>query len=108
MRCTAGRLGRRRRVCPPPVAGAKPVIAATPKSVEELDRAAREVAAVAAVLEDPAVAGDPVARGELGERLAQARAEFDRVFSVAFRTDACRWTMCLEESGEQRAVFTPG
>ena len=86
---------------PAPGPGAKPVIAATPKSVEELDRAAREVAAVAAVLEDPAVAGDPVARGELGERLAQARAEFDRVFSVAFRTDACRWTMCVEESGEQ-------
>ena len=86
---------------PAPGPGAKPVIAATPKSVEELDRAAREVAAVAAVLDDPAVAGDPVARGEVGERLAQARAEFDRVFSVAFRTDACRWTMCLEESGEQ-------
>ena len=85
---------------PAPGPGAKPVIAATPKSVEELDRAAREVAAVAAVLEDPAVAGDPVARGELGERLAQARAEFDRTFSVAFRTDACRWTM-LEASGER-------
>ena len=86
---------------PAPAPGAKPVIAATPQSVEELDRAAREVAAVAAVLDDPAVAGDPVARGELGERLAQARAEFDRVLSVAFRTDACRWTMCLEESIEQ-------
>ena len=85
---------------PAPGPGAKPVIAARPKSVEELDRAAREVAAVAAVLEDPAVAGDPVARGELGERLAQARAEFDRVFSVTFRTDACRWTM-LEASGER-------
>ena len=91
---------------PAPGPGAKPVIAARPKSVEELDRAAREVAAVAAVLEDPAVAGDPVARGELGERLAQARAEFDRVFSVAFRTDACRWTMCVEESGEQE--LSPG
>ena len=93
---------------PAPGPGAKPVIAATPKSVEELDRAAREVAAVAAALEDPAVAGDPVARGELGERLAQARAEFDRVFSVAFRTDACRWTMCVEESGEQELASGRG
>ena len=93
---------------PAPGPGAKPVIAATPKSVEELDRAAREVAAVAAALEDPAVAGDPVARGELGERLAQARAEFDRVFSVAFRTDACRWTMCVEESGEQELASRRG
>ena len=86
---------------PAPGLGAKPVIAAVPESVEELDRAAREVAAAAAVLDDPAVAGDPVARGELGERLAQARAEFERTFDVAFRTDACRWTMCVEESVEQ-------
>ena len=85
---------------PAPDPGAKPVIAARPKHVEELDGAAREVAAVAAVLEEPAVAGDPVARGELGERLAQARAEFDRAFSLTFRTDACRWTM-LEASGER-------
>ena len=85
---------------------AKPVIAAIPKSVEELDRAAREVAAVTAVLDDPAVAADPVARGELGERLAQARAAFERVFSDAFRTDACRWTMRVEESVEHQ--LTPG
>ena len=93
---------------PAPGPGAKPVIAARPKSVDELDRAAREVAAVAAVLDDPAVASDPVARGELGERLAQARAEFDRVFSVAFRTDACRWTMCVEEFGEQELASGRG
>ena len=91
---------------PAPGPGAKPVIAARPKSVEELDRAAREVAAVAAVLEDPSVAGDPVARGELAERLALARAEFERAFALAFRTDACRWTMCVEESVEQE--LTPG
>ena len=84
--------------------GAKPVIAAQPNSVDELGRAAREVAAITAVLDEPAVAGDPVARGELGERLAQARAEFDRAFSVAFRTDACRWTMYFEESGEQELL----
>ena len=86
---------------PAPGPGAKPLVEARPKRVEELDRAAREVAAVAAVLEDPAVAGDPVARGEVGERLAQARAEFDRVFGVAFQTDACRWTTLTEKSKEQ-------
>ena len=91
---------------PAPGPGAKPVIAARPKSVEELDRAAREVAAVAAVLEVPSVAGDPVARGELAERLALARVEFERAFALAFRTDACRWTMCVEESVEQE--LTPG
>ena len=91
---------------PAPGPGAKPVIAAVPADLEELERAAREVAAVAAVLEDPAVTGDAVARGELGERLAQARAEFDRAFGMAFRTDACRWTMRVEEGiGHE---LTPG
>ena len=83
---------------PAPGPGAKPVIAAKPKSAEELERVARELAAVAAVLDEPTVVGDPVARGELGERLAQAQGEFDREFSVAFRTDACRWTMRTEKS----------
>ena len=88
--------------------GAKPVIAAIPESVEGLDRAAREVAAVTAVLDEPAVAGDPVARGELGERLAQARAEFDRAFGITFRPGACRWTMRVEESVSQRLNASRG
>ena len=91
---------------PAPGLGAKPVVAAVPESTEELDRTAREVAAVTAVLEDPAVTGDPVARGELRERLAQARAEFDRAFGTAFRTETCRWTMRVE-AGVQREL-TPG
>ncbi len=88
--------------------GAKPVIAAIPKKVEELDRAAREVAAVTAVLDDPMVTADAVARGELGERLAQARAAFERVFSAAFRTEACRWTMRVEESVEHQLTPSRG
>ena len=91
---------------PAPGPGTKPVIATVPKDLEELERAAREVAAVTAVLEEPAVTADPVARGELGERLAQARAEFDRAFGVAFRTDACRWTTCVEPSVEKE--LSPG
>ncbi len=83
---------------PAPGLGVKPMIAATPKSTTDLDRAAREVTAVVAVLNDPVVADDPVARTELEERLAQARAAFDHAFGIAFRADACRWTMCIKES----------
>ena len=88
-------------VLPAPAPGAKPIIAASPKSVTELDRAAREVAAVAAVLDDPDVARDAVARDELGERLALARAEFDRASAVTFRPESCRWTMRGDASRER-------
>ena len=101
-------VGSKAPTLPAPGLGAKPVIAALPESVEELERAAREAAAVTAVLADPAVAGDPVARGELGERLAQARAEFDRAFGLAFRPNACRWTMRVEESIEQELTANRG
>lgn len=93
---------------PPSGPGAKPVIAAIPKDLEELERAAREVAAVTAALEEPAVTADPVARGELGERLAQARAELDRAFGVTFRTNACRWTMHDAKSGERELTAGRG
>lgn len=93
---------------PAPGAGAKPVIAATPTSTAELDRAAREVAAVAEVLDDPEVNGDPIARAELRERLAQAQAAFDGAFSVAFRTDACRWTMHDAKSGKRELTAGRG
>ena len=85
----------------PPGAGAKPVVAAIPRSLEDFDRAAREVAAVNTVLTSPAVADDPVARGELVERQALAQVEFDRASYSTFRPDACRWLTVLEESGEQ-------
>lgn len=86
--------------------GAKPTIAASPKSVTELDRAAREVAAIEAVLHDPEVGRDAVAHAELGERLALARAELDRVFSATFRPESCRWTMRGKAPGERE--LTPG
>lgn len=91
---------------PAPGPGLKPVIAASPQNVTELDRAAREAAAVAAVLDDPEVSRDAVARAELEERLAQARTDFDRAFSNAFRTESCRWTMREETSGDR--TLTPG
>ncbi len=93
---------------PAPQPGAKPVIAASPQSVTELDRAAREAAAVAAVLDDPDVGRDAVARSELEERLAQARTEFDRAFSRAFRTESCRWTMRGETSGDRELTAGRG
>ena len=101
-------VGSRAPRLPAPGPGTKPVIAAIPKDLSELERAAREVAAVTAVLEEPAVTADPVARGELGERLAQARAELDRAFGVAFRTDACRWTMHDARSGERQLTAGRG
>ena len=90
----------------PAPAGAKPVIVASPKSVAGLDRAAREAAALGAVLDDPDVVRDAVARAELGERLALARAELDRVFSVTFRPESCRWT--IRGEGSQERELKPG
>ena len=80
-------------------AAVKPVVAAIPNEVTELDQAAREVAAVTAVLEDPVVETDWVARRELGERLAQTRVGLEHAISATFSTDACRWIL-LDASGE--------
>ena len=71
----------------------KPVVAAIPQDVSAVDAAAREVAAVAAVLDDPAVSGDQVARRELGERLAQTRVALDHALAGAFGPEACRWIL---------------
>ena len=73
--------------------GAKPVVAAIPRDVSALDAAAREVAAAASVLDDPAVAEDRVARRELGERLAQTRVAFDHALAETFGSDACQWML---------------
>ena len=80
-------------------AAVKPVVAAIPNDVSALDDAAREVAAVTAVLKDPAVETDWVARRELGERLAQTRVVLEHAISTTFSVDACRWVV-LDASGE--------
>ena len=72
---------------------AKPVVAAIPAALERLDEAAREVAAVRAVLADAAVNHDWVARREVAERLAQAQREFERATVSAFHDITCRWTL---------------
>ncbi|MXX54968.1 MAG: hypothetical protein F4Z44_04170 [Gemmatimonadetes bacterium] len=80
-----------------PAPGTRPVVAAIPQDLSAVDVAAREVAAVASVLDDPAVAGDRVARRELGERLAQTRVAFDHALTDAFGSEACRWILLGDE-----------
>ena len=81
--------------------GFQPVVAAIPADVNLLDSAAREVAAVALALEDPSVAGDWVARRELGERLAQARASLESARTATFATSSCRWILLDDDSGQE-------
>lgn len=71
----------------------KPVVAAIPTDLHELAAAAREVAAIRAVLEDPTVSEDWVARKELGERLAQATAAFEHAVASTFNSERCRWLL---------------
>ncbi len=80
-----------------PASGARPVVAAIPQDISAVDAAAREVAAVASVLDDPAVAGDRVARRELGERLAQTRVAFDHALTDTFGSEACRWVLLRDD-----------
>lgn len=76
---------------PEAAANAKPVVAAVPKDLSALDRAAREVAAVTIALKDPMVEADWVARRELGERLAETQIALDHAIHITFGADTCRW-----------------
>ena len=76
-----------------PWADAKPIVAAIPADLTNLDAAAREVAAVQVALDDPTVADDWVARRELGERMAQTRAALDRALTDTFSSNSCRWVL---------------
>ena len=84
-----------------PASGAKPVVAAIPDDVGPLDAAAREVATLAAALEDPTVAEDWVARLELGERLAQAQSALATARSTALGVAACRWVLLGAAGGRE-------
>ena len=72
---------------------AKPVVAALPGDLTKFDEAAREVAAVRAVLAKSSVSDDWVARRELAERLAQAQREFERASRSTFQGTTCRWML---------------
>ena len=84
-----------------PATAAKPVVAAIPNDMTALDRAAREVAAVVAVLADPAVETDRVARRELGERLAETRIALEHAASATFGAGACRWLLLGPSGGTE-------
>lgn len=72
---------------------AKPVVAAIPDDLAPLDNAAREVAAVADVLNHDSVKDDWVARREIGERLAQAETSLSHALEATFNTEVCRWVL---------------
>ncbi len=71
----------------------KPIVAAIPNDLTEIDSAAREVAAVTSVLKHPDVESDWVARRELGERLAQTQVTLEHAISATFSADACQWVL---------------
>ena len=84
--------------------GAKPIVAAIPNDLSALDTAAREVATLAAALEDPLVTEDWVARRELGERLAQAQASLESARSAALEPAACRWLLLRGDGASNLAA----
>ena len=86
---------------------AKPIMAAIPNDVTKLDRAAREVAAVTSVLQEPAVQSDWVARRELAERLAETRIVLEHAISATFSSSACRWVL-LDANGERELTAGRG
>ena len=79
-------------------AAGKPTVAAIPHDLAALDRAAREVATVTVVLNDPVVESDWVARRELSERLAESQAAFRDAMMATFGFGACRWLL-IGDSG---------
>ena len=81
-----------------PAAASKPIVAAIPHDLTALDKAAREIAAVTVVLNDPVVESDWVARRELAERLAESQAAFRDAMTATFGAGACRWVL-LADSG---------
>ena len=82
----------------------KPVVAAVPKDLSALDRAAREVAAVTLVLRDPVVEADWVARREMGERLAETRVALEHEIHTAFGAGACRWFLLCASGPRELSV----
>ena len=81
-----------------PAAAAKPVVAAVPSDLTPLEGVAGEVAALAFVLEDPAVESDWVARREIGERLAESQTALRHAITATFGAGACRWVL-IDASG---------
>ena len=71
----------------------KPVVAAIPHDLSEVDHTAREVAAVNAALNTTDVLNDWVTRQELGERLAHANIRLGQALYYAYQSEECGWWM---------------
>lgn len=76
---------------------AKPTVAVAPRTIAELDKAARSVEAIHTVLEQPDVIADWVARSELGERLALAEADLRAALASTFAAHNCNWFLVDDE-----------
>ena len=85
------------KLASPPVAS-KPTVAAIPNDLSTLDKAAREIAVITLVSNDPGVSSDWVARRELAERLAESQAAFRDAMIATFSAGACRWVL-IDNSG---------
>ena len=68
----------------------KPTLAAIPCDVTSLEKESREVAAMTIALEHPEVESDWVARNELSERVAVAKATLRQTINNTYGGDACR------------------
>ncbi len=86
------------------VTSAKPIVAVIPREVSTLEEAAREVAAVQSAADEPVVAQDWVARGEVAERLAQAKAVFEGEVHRIFRSGSCRWFLLGEDNAHAKEL----
>ncbi len=80
---------------------AKPVVAAIPDDLTNLNEAAREVAAVNLALRNPDITDDWVARREMGERLAQTKTVLDIALTHTFSADSCRWLLLRDNSNTE-------
>lgn len=86
---------------------AKPVVAALPKDVSDLEAAARAISAASLALEDPTVEGDWAARRVLRERRTRAQGVFEQALVATFGADSCRWVL-LGDGGAGDMELAPG
>lgn len=83
----------------------KPVVAAIPATLDQLEVAARGLAAIHQIVEMPEVAADWVARSELGEQLAEAEAQFNEALTSTFDPHNCAWYLLAADGPES---LSPG
>ena len=82
----------------------KPVVAIIPDNLDVLDRAAREIAAISAALDDPTVKSDWVAKSELEERLVHRQTMLERAFQTTFGDNTSRWFLLDSAEGTELPI----